>query len=91
MYRSTIAEPPCLRLEVLADARLRTGDWRARFGCAALGGVTLDGRTALVVGFGAVGRRLARVLRALGLLSSGDPRQQSAIAGGRTSVEGALW
>lgn len=45
------------------DRELRAGDWRSRY--AEPTSITLEGRTALVLGFGAIGRRVARALRAL--------------------------
>jgi phosphoglycerate dehydrogenase-like enzyme len=52
--------------DVLAlDRALRDGDWRPRH--APTRAVTLAGRTALVLGYGAIGRRIAHALDALGL------------------------
>jgi phosphoglycerate dehydrogenase-like enzyme len=50
---------------VPADRALREGDWRPRYRSEE--GLLLDGREALVVGLGAIGLRVARVLRAFGL------------------------
>ena len=48
-----------------ADAALRRGDWRIRYeGGPAL---ILDGKTALVLGLGAVGTRVAQALHGLGM------------------------
>jgi phosphoglycerate dehydrogenase-like enzyme len=47
------------------DRALRAGTWAGRGRRSPA--VLLEGRTALLVGFGAIGRRLAPVLRALGL------------------------
>jgi phosphoglycerate dehydrogenase-like enzyme len=47
------------------DQDLRRGDWRRRF--AAPTSQTLAGRRALVLGYGAIGRRVAQALRGLGL------------------------
>jgi len=46
-----------------ADQALRRGDWRVRYDPEA--GLRLVSRTALVLGYGAVGRRVARALGAL--------------------------
>lgn len=45
------------------DAALRAGDWRPRYEPPT--SVTLAGRTALVLGYGAIGQRVGRALRAL--------------------------
>jgi len=47
-----------------AHEALREGDWRPR---TEVSSVTLDGKTALVLGLGAIGRRLARLCRAAGM------------------------
>lgn len=48
---------------VVADRALREGDWRIRY--EACGSPILAGKTALVLGFGAIGQRVARALAAL--------------------------
>jgi phosphoglycerate dehydrogenase-like enzyme len=48
---------------VPADRSLRRGDWRRRYQTDT--GVRLAGRTALVLGYGAIGRRVVRVLEAM--------------------------
>lgn len=48
------------------DRKLRAGDWTPRYEDGG-GGLLLEGKTALVLGFGAIGRRVARALRALGM------------------------
>jgi len=50
---------------VVADRELRTGSWMSRYGES--GGMLLEGRTLLLLGYGAVGRRIARSARALGM------------------------
>ncbi len=45
------------------DRRLREGDWRPRY--APNPSLLLEGRTVLILGFGAVGRRVARMCRSL--------------------------
>jgi phosphoglycerate dehydrogenase-like enzyme len=47
------------------DRKLREGVWSGRTGRSPA--VLLEGRTALVLGFGAIGRRLARTCRAMGM------------------------
>jgi phosphoglycerate dehydrogenase-like enzyme len=47
------------------DRGLRAGDWTLRY--EGDGGMLLDGRTAVVLGHGAIGRRVARALLALGM------------------------
>lgn len=53
------------RRTVPNDQALRRGDWGGRGEVAV--GVTLAGREALVLGYGAVGRRVAQALAALGM------------------------
>lgn len=48
------------------DAALRRNDWRIRYERPAPT-VLLDGRTALILGYGAIGRRVAAACRALGM------------------------
>ena len=50
---------------VPVDAALRRGDWRPRY--EGTRGLLLDGARAVVVGHGAIGRRVARALVALGM------------------------
>lgn len=50
---------------VPADRALREGDWRPRYD--ELSGVMLNGKTALIIGFGSIGRHIAMVCRALGM------------------------
>ena len=80
------------RLPVL-DRALRLGDWTAkrelhtRMG----GGVVLNGRTALILGYGSIGRKVAVVLRALGMrvIATRRTAMRSA-AGGSTAASPAL-
>jgi phosphoglycerate dehydrogenase-like enzyme len=53
------------RRTVPNDQALREGDWGGRGEVAV--GVTLEGRQALVLGYGEIGRRVAQVLAALGM------------------------
>jgi len=50
----------CSRLLVPMDTALRAGDWTARYGKDP--GITLEGRNALVLGYGAIGRRVCELL-----------------------------
>ncbi|MCB9795606.1 MAG: hydroxyacid dehydrogenase [Alphaproteobacteria bacterium] len=51
------------KLLIPVDRRFREFDWRQRF--AGVPSLCLGGRTALLLGYGAIGRRLARALSAL--------------------------
>jgi len=57
------------------DRRLRAGDWRPRY--APNPAILLHGRTALVLGYGAIGRRVARLCRALGMAVLATRRSQA--------------
>ncbi|MGE0709117.1 MAG: NAD(P)-dependent oxidoreductase [Planctomycetota bacterium] len=70
-----------------ADRALRAGDWRARYRDRE--GLVLAGRTALVVGLGAVGVRVARALRALGLRVVGVRRDGARACAEAEEVVGA--
>ncbi len=48
------------------DAALRAGDWRIRYERPGPS-VMLSGKTALILGYGAIGRRVARACRVLGM------------------------
>jgi phosphoglycerate dehydrogenase-like enzyme len=50
---------------VPADQALRKGDWTARYGDRT--GLLLENKTALLLGYGRIGRRIARVCRGLGM------------------------
>ena len=50
---------------VKADAALRQGDWRLRYGERPQ--LLLQGRTVLILGYGRIGRHMAPVCRALGM------------------------
>ena len=52
------------RLVVPADRALRAGDWRIRYRND--DGIPIEGSTITILGFGAIGRRVARALDALG-------------------------
>jgi phosphoglycerate dehydrogenase-like enzyme len=50
---------------VTMDGALRKGDWRPRYRPSV--SVLLEGKRALILGYGAIGRRIARALRGLGM------------------------
>jgi phosphoglycerate dehydrogenase-like enzyme len=62
---------------VPADRALRSGDWSPRYDGPE--SVLLDGKTALVLGYGHIGQRVARVLAALGMRASAVRRRASAL------------
>lgn len=66
------------------DRALRTGDWSARY--TASDSIVLEGASALVLGYGAIGRRVARALHGLGMRVHATRRT----AVGETSDEGVL-
>ncbi|MBQ0927586.1 2-hydroxyacid dehydrogenase [Saccharopolyspora endophytica] len=49
-----------------SDAELKDGNWRGDYYAYENGGIELEGSTAGLVGYGAIGRIVARVLRAFG-------------------------
>ena len=61
------------KLLVPMDRALRRGDWRARYEPDRA--LALAGRTAVVLGYGAIGRRVGRALEALGLTVVGVRRR----------------
>lgn len=66
---------------VPTDVRLRRGDWRPNgIGMPLL----LEGRTALVIGFGAIGSRIARACQGLGMHVEGIRRS----TGSRSIIDG---
>lgn len=62
-----------------ADAKLRVGDWGARFDHDRA--VQLAGRNALVLGLGAIGRRVAHACRGLGMSVQGISARGHAVDG----------
>ncbi|MBN2566201.1 MAG: hydroxyacid dehydrogenase [Candidatus Eisenbacteria bacterium] len=64
-----LAAAKCL---VPMDRNLRSGDWSGRYESSDV--VLLDGRTAVVLGYGAIGRRVAHLCRGLGLTVTGVRR-----------------
>ena len=61
------------KLIVPLDADLRRFDWRRRYGVTAA--TTLDGKTALILGYGLIGRHIAPALRGLGMAVIGVRRR----------------
>lgn len=65
------------------DRALRAGDWRPRYADAT--SIELGGKTALVLGYGAIGRHVARICLALGMSviamrrSSGGAEREDAV------------
>jgi len=57
----------------IADKRFRTGDWTPRY--APLPALELHGKTALILGYGAVGQRVAAMCRGLGMFVMGVRRR----------------
>lgn len=55
----------CAKLVVPLDASLRTGDWSPRY--AEARSLCLEARTALVLGYGSIGKRVARACAGLGM------------------------
>jgi D-3-phosphoglycerate dehydrogenase len=71
---------------LLADRTVRTGNWAAR---GRLDTVDLGGRTLLIIGFGRIGRALAKLALALGMrVIAADPNVSAAevAAAGATAV-----
>ncbi|MCM2272314.1 MAG: hydroxyacid dehydrogenase [candidate division Zixibacteria bacterium] len=58
------------------DSKLREGDWRPRY--AASESILLSGRTAVILGLGEIGRRVAEGCRAIGMKTVGIRRRSSA-------------
>lgn len=56
-----------------ADRALRQNDWRPRY--APLPSVLLKGKTALILGYGAVGQHLGTILKAMGMRVMGTRRR----------------
>jgi phosphoglycerate dehydrogenase-like enzyme len=61
------------------DRALRANDWRIRYERPAPT-ILLDGRTALILGYGAIGRRVAAACRALGMTTLATRRRLDAPA-----------
>jgi phosphoglycerate dehydrogenase-like enzyme len=67
------------------DGKLRAGDWTPRYQRSQ--SIGLEGKTALILGYGEIGRRVARVCRALGLNVLATRRQPGSPAPGEADVE----
>ncbi len=68
------------------DRALRANDWRIRYE-RSTPTVLLEGRTALILGYGAIGRRVAGICRALGMTTLATRRNLAApTADGETEV-----
>lgn len=65
----------CARQTTLSDRELRKGIWRGRQGQGH--GYLLAGKTAMVYGYGAIGKQIGRVLEALGMKVIGVRRDPS--------------
>lgn len=71
------------------DRALRANDWRIRYE-RSTPTVLLEGRTALILGYGAIGRRVAVICRALGMTTLATRRNLAApTADGETEVHPA--
>ncbi len=66
------------------DQALRRDDWTPRY--APVPVVTLDGRSALILGLGAIGRRVARVCAALGMRVRAVRRSAAGASAGEAEV-----
>lgn len=74
---------------VVHDQALRRGDWSGRYG--AWSAVMLEGKTALVVGYGAIGQRVGKLCQAFGMRVVGIRRRDFAQPDGLTSPAPALY
>jgi len=62
-----------------ADRLLRKGDWSIRYTDA--GDLQLEGKRALILGFGAIGKRIARACRGLGMIPVAVRRRENSARG----------
>jgi len=67
------------KLVVPMDQELRRFDWRSRYGVT--NAAVLDGKTALVLGYGLIGKRIARACVGLGMRVLGVRRTMQAVPG----------
>lgn len=70
------------------DQALRQGDWRPRY-AADDPSVLLEGKTAVILGYGAIGRRVARMCQGLGMSVIGVRRQHDPSPAEAASTAGA--
>jgi phosphoglycerate dehydrogenase-like enzyme len=73
------------KLIVPLDADLRRFDWRRRYGVTAA--TTLQGKTAVILGYGLIGRHIAPALRGLGMSVIGVKRRAPEPGDGQEGVE----
>lgn len=64
----------CARTLMPADRRFREGDWRPRYDM--MPWVLLAGKTALILGYGAIGEHLGKILRVMGMDVIGTRRRR---------------
>jgi len=65
------------KLTIRYDRSLRNHDWRIRYESSPT--LTLEGRTALILGYGAIGQRVARACHALGMDVLATRRSETAV------------
>ncbi|MFO7683320.1 MAG: 2-hydroxyacid dehydrogenase [Chloroflexota bacterium] len=65
------------KLTIPYDRSLRRHDWRIRYEPSPT--LTLDGRTALILGYGSIGQRVARACQALGMAVLATKRSETAV------------
>ena len=66
------------KLTIPYDRSLRRHDWRIRYEPSPT--LTLEGRTALILGYGAIGQRVARACQALGMAVLATKRSETAVS-----------
>jgi phosphoglycerate dehydrogenase-like enzyme len=76
------------KFTVRYDRALRANDWRLRYERPAPT-ILLEGRTALILGYGAIGRRVAAACRALGMTTLATRRLDAPEMDGETEVHPA--
>lgn len=78
---------------VPVDQKLRQGDWRPRYQRTPPQGIGLGGKTALILGYGAIGQALGQMCRGLGMIVWGTRRTitEPYTADGVTVFPAARW